>query len=186
MSYRNIPNLLVLRPADANEAVVASKIAFEQKNRPSLVLLTRQSVPVIDRNEYAHFSNIEKGGYIISDCEKPDILIFATGSEVWVALEVKKLLLNDFNVKVVNLCCWELFEEQDLNYKNSVLKCDSKTLLVSIESGTTDGWQKYTGRFGLNIGINTFGESGPGADVAEHFGITPDNIHNKILKKLDL
>ena len=186
MSYRNIPNLLVLRPADANEAVVASKIAFEQKNRPSLVLLTRQSVPVIDRNEYAHFSNIEKGGYIISDCEKPDILIFATGSEVWVALEVKKLLLNDFNVKVVNLCCWELFEEQDLNYKKSVLKCDSKTLLVSIESGTTDGWQKYTGRFGLNIGINTFGESGPGADVAEHFGITPDNIHNKILKKLDL
>ena len=186
MSYRNIPNLLVLRPADANEAVVASKIAFEQKNRPSLVLLTRQSVPVIDRNEYAHFSNIEKGGYIISDCEKPDILIFATGSEVWVALEVKKLLLNNFNVKVVNLCCWELFEEQDLNYKKTVLECDSKTLLVSIESGTTDGWQKYTGRFGLNIGINTFGESGPGADVAAHFGITPDNIYNKILKKLNL
>ena len=76
--------------------------------------------------------------------------------------------------------------DENLNYKKSVLKCDSKTLLVSIESGTTDGWQKYTGRFGLNIGINTFGESGPGADVAEHFGITPDNIHNKILKKLDL
>ena len=185
MSYRNIPNLLVLRPADANEAVIASKIAFEQKERPSLVLLTRQSVPVIDRNEYAHFSNIEKGGYIISDDNNPDVIIFATGSEVWVALEVKRLLSDKYNVKVVNLCCWELFEEQDDSYKESVLKCDSKALHVSIESGITDGWQKFTGRYGLNIGINSFGESGPGADIAEHFGITPNNIYDKIVKKLN-
>ena len=82
-----------------------------------LVLLTRQSVPVIDRNEYAHFSNIEKGGYVISDSDNPDVLIFATGSEVWVALEVKKLLSDKYKVKVVNLCCWELFEEQEKSYK---------------------------------------------------------------------
>ena len=104
---------------------------------------------------------------------------------MWVALEVKKLLSDKYKVKVVNLCCWELFEEQEKSYKKSVLDCTSDTLLVSIESGITDGWQKFTGRFGLNIGINSFGESGPGAEVAEHFGITPDSIFNKIIKKLN-
>ena len=165
--------------------MIASKIAFEQKNRPSLVLLTRQSIPVLDRNRYAHFSNVEKGGYIISDSDNPDVLIFATGSEVWVALEVKEMLSKSHKVKVINLCCWELFEEQEEMYKKSVLDCHSNTLLVSIEAGTTDGWQKFTGRFGLNIGINSFGESGPGAEVAEYFGITPKNIFDKIIKKLD-
>ena len=87
---------------------------------------------MIDRNEYAHFSNIEKGGYVISDSDNPDVLIFATGSEVWVALEVKKLLSDKYKVKVVNLCCWELFEEQEKSYKKSVLDCNSDTLLVSI------------------------------------------------------
>ena len=183
MAYRTIPNLLVLRPGDANEAVVASKIAFEQKNRPSLVLLTRQSLPVLDRDKYPSPCSIEKGAYILLDNESPDILIFATGSEVWVALEVAKLLSN-YKVKIVNLACWELFEEQSSDYKKNVLKSTENTLLVSIEAGITDGWQKYTGRNGLNIGINTFGESAPGTDVAEHFGLTPEKIFNKIINRI--
>ena len=183
MSYRAIPNLLVLRPADANEAVIASKIAFEQTNRPSLVLLTRQGLPVLDRDKYPEPSSIYKGGYIIKDCDTPDIMIIATGSEVWVALEVQEML-SDYNVKVINLACWELFEEQDEKYKMDILRCTNETLIVSIEAGITNGWQKYTGRQGLNIGINTFGESAPGKDVAEHFGLTPKKIHTKIMNRL--
>ena len=185
MSYRAIPNLLILRPADANEAVLASKIAFEQKDRPSFVLLTRQGLPVLDRNKYASYENVYKGGYTISDCDgEPDILIFATGSEVWISLEAKDMLSDKYNVKVVNMFCWELFDEQDDEYKEGVLSSSNQTLLVSVEAGITDGWQKYTGRNGLNIGINTFGESAPGAEVAEHFGITTQNIYNKITERL--
>ena len=182
MAYRAIPNLLVIRPADANEAVAASKIAFEH-NRPSLVLLTRQGLPVLDRNIYPESCSIEKGGYVISDCERPDVMILATGSEVWVALDVKEKLSNQ-NIKVVNLACWELFDEQDINYKNDVLACSDTTLIVSLEAGITDGWQKYTGRNGLNIGINTFGESAPGKDVANHFGLNPEKVYDVIINKL--
>ena len=183
MSYRAIPDLLVIRPADANEAVIASKIAFEYKDRPSLILLTRQGLPVLDRDIYPDPCSIEKGGYIISDCEKPDIMILATGSEVWVALDVKEKLSNQ-NIKVVNLACWELFDEQNINYRNDVLACDESTLIVSIEAGITDGWQKYTGRNGLNIGINTFGESGAGKEVAHHFGLSPEKVCDVIINKL--
>ena len=184
MSYRAIPNLLVLRPADANEAVDACKIAFTQLNRPSLVLLSRQGLPVLDRKKYP--SDLEKGGYVISDSKRNDILIFATGSEVWVALETKEMLKKDgYGVKVVNLGCWELFDEQNDDYKKNVLKANNDTLLVSIEAGITSGWQKYTGRSGLNIGIDSFGESGPGVDVANHFGITVSNLYNRISSKLN-
>ena len=184
MAYRSIPDLLVIRPADANEAVVASKIAFENKNRPSLVLLTRQGLPVLDRNIYPDAHSIEKGGYIMSDCDNPDLMILATGSEVWVALDVQEKL-SDLNIKVVNLACWELFDEQTKDYKDRVLSCTNETLIVSIEAGITNGWQKYTGRYGLNIGIDSFGESAPGKDVASHFGLTPDKVCNTITKKLE-
>ena len=113
-----------------------------------------------------------------------DILIFATGSEVWVALDVKKQL-PDLNIKVVNLGCWKLFEEQDEKYKQDVLSCNDAALLVSLEAGITSGWQKYTGRNGLNIGIDTFGESAPGNDVADHFGLTPDKVKKTIMNKLE-
>lgn len=183
MAYRAIPGLLVLRPADANEAVVCSRIAFENKDRPSLVLLTRQGLPVLNRDIYPDASNVEKGGYIISNCDNPDVMILATGSEVWVALDVKDKL-SDFNVKVVNLACWELFDEQSADYKNKVLGCSNSTLIVSVEAGITSGWQKYTGRNGLNIGIDTFGESAPGKEVADHFGLSPDRVFETIANKL--
>ena len=183
MACRTIPNLLVLRPADANEAVVASKIAFEQKNRPSIILLTRQGLPVLDRNKYADAENFRKGGYIISDCEStPEIIIFSTGSEIWLALDAKKLL-SEFNIRVVNMGCWELFDDQNENYKRSVLGTED-SLLVSIEAGVTHGWERFTGRNGLNIGINTFGESAPGKDVANHFGLTPEKIVTKIQERI--
>ena len=94
------------------------------------------------------------------------------------------MLSEKYNVKVVNMACWELFEEQDESYKKEVLSCNDNTLLVSVEAGITNGWQKYTGRFGLNIGINTYGESAPGKEVAEHFGLTSESIYKKIINKL--
>jgi transketolase len=183
MACRTIPNLLVLRPADANEAVIASRIAFEQKEKPSIILLTRQGLPVLDRNEYASADNFRKGGYIISDCDSnPEIIIFSTGSEVWLALDAKKQL-SEYNVRVVNLGCWELFEEQDEDYKSLILGTED-SFLVSIEAGVTQGWERFTGRNGLNIGINRFGESAPAKDVADHFGLNPDTIVEKIQKRM--
>ena len=184
MSYRAIPNLLVIRPADANEAVVACKIAFEQKDKPSLVLLTRQALPIFDREKYPSSSNVKLGAYIMEDHKSPDIMIFATGSEVSLAIESAELL-TDYNVKIINMPCWELFEQQDEEYKNKVLACENNTLLVSLEAGITAGWEKYTGRNGLNIGIDTFGESAPGKDVADYFGLVPSKVADKIKETIN-
>ena len=184
MACRAIPNLLVLRPGDANEAVVASRIAFEQTNRPALVLLTRQGLPVFDRNKYPSAEEFRKGGYIMQNCKgTPEVVIIATGSEVWVALEAAEKI-SENKVRVVNMGCWELFDEQSLEYRQSVLG-DESALRVSIEAGVTLGWEHYTGLNGLNIGINTFGESAPGGEVADHFGITPEKVADKIQKYIN-
>jgi transketolase len=185
MACRAIPNLLVLRPADANEALVAGKMAFELTDRPALVLLTRQGLPVFDRTVYPPAEEIYKGGYIMSDCKgDPDVVIIATGSELWVALESMELL-KKIKVRVVNLPCWEIFDEQSEDYRQRVLGSPS-ALRVSIEAGITRGWEHYTGLNGLNLGINTFGESAPGKEVASHFGLTPKIVTERILQRLDL
>ena len=184
MACRAIPNLLVLRPGDANDAIVASRIAFEQTNRPALVLLTRQGLPVFDRNKYPSAEEFRKGGYIMQNCEgTPEVVIIATGSEVWVALEAAEKI-SENKVRVVNMGCWELFDEQSLEYRQSVLG-DESALRVSIEAGVTLGWEHYTGINGLNIGIDSFGESAPGGEVADHFGITPEKVVEKIQKRLN-
>ena len=111
----------------------------------------------------------------MSDCDcDPEVIIIATGSELWVALESMKLL-KDIKVRVVNLPCWELFDEQSEDYRQNILGPQS-ALRVSLEAGITTGWEHYTGLDGINIGINTFGESAPGKEVASHFGITPEAV----------
>ena len=185
MASRTIPNLLVLRPCDANEAVVASRIAFEQSELPSLVLLTRQGLPVLDRSVYPSAEEFRKGAYIISDYNQgvPDISIFASGSEVSLALDVKESLKDVFNIRVVNFGCWELFDMQPESYKNNIIH--NSSFKVSIEAGITQGWEKYTGNCKLstlNIGINRFGESAPGKEVADYFGLNVETIKEKIIK----
>ena len=182
MACRAIPNLLVLRPCDANEAVVASKIAFEQKEYPSLVLFSRQGLPVLDREKYPSADEFRKGAYIISDSiGDPDISIFASGSEVPLVLEVKDSLKDKMNIRVVNFGCWELFDMQSEEYKSKILY--NSSFKVSVEAGITQGWQKYTGNRALNIGIDRFGESAPGKDVAKHLGIDASSVKNKILEE---
>ena len=185
MASRTIPNLLVLRPCDANEAVVASRIAFEQSELPSLVLLTRQGLPVLDRAKYPSAEEFRKGAYIISDYGQgeSDISIFASGSEVSLALDVKESLKDSFNIRVVNFGCWELFDMQSEDYRNKIIHDPS--FKVSIEAGITQGWEKYTGNCKLNtlnIGINRFGESAPGKEVADYFGLNVETIKEKIIK----
>jgi transketolase len=141
-------------------------------------------LPVINRDKYSHFNNFVKGGYTISECEgKPDITIFATGSEVSLALEAKRQL-SDFSIRVVNMGCWEIFEEQSSEYRKSVIDLDS--FRVSIEAGITMGWQKYTGDQGLNIGIDRYGESAPGPEVAKHLGLTVESIVKNIKSNVEL
>ena len=182
MACRGIPDLMVFRPADANEVSIAAEIAFGYADKPSIILLTRQKLPVLDRSEYSHYDNSRKGGYIISDCDGlPDVTIIATGSEVSLALEAKKEL-TQHSIRVVNLGCWELFEEQSPDYKNKVL--DDKSFKISIEAGITMGWQKYTGSNGLNIGIDRYGESAPGDVVADHLGMSLNKVVEKIKLKL--
>ena len=155
---------------------------MEQKNRPSIVLLSRQGLPVLDRNIYENETNFRKGGYVISHSDDPDVVIFSSGSEISLSLDVKEKLC-DYSVKVVNMGCWELFEEQPQSYKDRVLN-SGNALLVSIEAGITNGWQKFTGRFGLNFGIDDYGASAPGDQVASHFKLTVEDITAKIKKNL--
>jgi len=183
MACRTIPNLMVFRPADANEASVAAKLAFTYSDLASIILLTRQKLPVIDREKYTHYNAFDKGAYVISeyDNSKPSLSIFASGSEVSLALDVKESLSDEFSIRVVNFGCWELFEMQSEEYKSAIIHDSS--IKVSVEAGITAGWERYTGNDksnSLNIGIDTYGESAPGKKVAEHFGLTVDAISEKI------
>jgi transketolase len=181
-SFRAIPGLTVIRPADANEVAEAWKIAVENKNGPTAIILTRQNVPVIDRARFRPAMGLRKGAYILSDSSpgKPEVILIATGSEVHLALEVhEKLLAEGVKTRVVSMPSWELFEQQPENYRQEVLPPDV-TKRVSIEAGVTLGWHRYVGREGEIIGIDHFGASAPGNILLKEFGFTSINILNRV------
>ncbi|MFO3717176.1 transketolase [Anaerococcus sp. ENR1011] len=179
---RSIPDTIMLRPADANEIRLAWKLALESKEKPVVMALTRQNVGNLAETE--NITDINKGAYVISDSEgSPDAIIIATGSEVELALEAKKLLAeNGKNIRVVSMPSMELFKEQDEAYKEEVLPKEV-TNRISLEMGSTFGWAEWTGTDGLNIGIDTFGLSGKGDEVTAEFGFTPEKIAEKITSK---
>lgn len=177
---RSIPDCIMLRPADANETRLAWKYALESQEKPVVMALTRQNVGNLE--ETKNITDINKGAYIISDCEKtPDLILIATGSEVELALETKALL-KDKNIRVVSMPSMELFREQDEAYKEEILPKEVKNR-VSIEMASTFGWAEWTGTDGLNIGIDTFGLSGKGDEVTEEFGFTAETIVETINNK---
>lgn len=182
-SLRSIPNVQVHRPADANEVAYCWKSAIQNNNGPSLLVLTRQSLPTFERVESNPASDTEKGAYILKkeNSEKPDYILIATGSEVHIALNAAKLLESENNcsVRVVSMPCQEIFEEQDKTYRESVLPPSVKNR-VSVEAGTTYGWHKWIGESGLAIGIDRFGISAPFDQVYDYFGITPEKIAGKV------
>jgi len=175
-ALRAIPNLIVIRPADANETVVAWKFALEYRDGPVALLLTRQGLPVLDQAKYASAANLSKGAYVLLGVDKPDILLLASGSEVSVALcAAEGLEKEGIKTSVVSMPCWELFEKQDQKYKDSVIP-PNVTARVGIEAGIELGWHKYLGDKGIFIGMSSFGASAPAKVCFEKFGITVENV----------
>lgn len=175
---RAIPNMLVMRPGDANEVTEAWKIAIQQTHRPTTMVLTRQPLPTFDRTKYAPASGVAKGGYVLADAPggKPQVILLGTGSEVSLCIDAyEKLKAEGIQARVVSLPCWEIFDEQDAAYKESVLPSDV-TARVSVEMAATTGWERYTGSKGRNIGMHTFGASAPLKDLLKHFGFTVDKV----------
>ena len=176
---RAVPNLLVLRPADANEVAQAWKIAVEQRHRPTLFALTRQAVPVFDRSVTGAVEGVQKGAYVLASFGKktPDIILMGSGSEVTLAYEAGRRLADEgVSVRVVSFPCWELFEEQDEAYRESVLP-KAVHARLSVEAGATLGWERYVGLSGKVIGIDRFGASAPYKVIFEHLGFTVDNVY---------
>jgi transketolase len=175
-ALRAIPNLTVIRPADANETAVAWRVAIENEHGPTALALTRQKLPVYDRTKFASAEGVAKGGYVLADSDKVDVILIATGSEVSVAVEAReKLAAEGVGARVVSLPSWELFEKQPVEYRNEVLP-PSITARVTIEAGITLGWDRYAGPQGRMIGLNRFGASAPYKKLMEEFGFTAANV----------
>lgn len=178
-SLRAIPNLEVIRPSDANEVAVMWKYIMESKNNPVALILSRQNLPVIDRNKYASEQGALKGGYVLADSDGiPDVILLATGSEVHIALEAyEKLKTEHIKARVVSLPNWNLYERQSPEYWESVLPSSVKAR-IAIEAGSTFGWRRFVGLHGNGevLGMRTFGASGKLNNLLEEFGLTSEEI----------
>ncbi len=174
-ALRAIPNLLVFRPADANETAQSWKYILENRNAPAALLLTRQGLPVLDQDKYGSAKNTGKGAYVLVKADKPDVLLLASGSEVSIALcAAEGLAKEGIKAQVISMPCWELFDKQDKKYKDSVIPPNVKAR-VGIEAGVELGWHKYIGDNGIFIGMSSFGASAPAKVCFEKFGITAEN-----------
>ncbi len=177
-SLRAMPNMLVLRPGDANEVVEAYKIILQHTHGPSTLVLTRQAMPTFDRSKYAPAAGVAKGAYVLADAPggKPDVILMGSGSEVSLCVEAgEKLNAAGIKARVVSMPSWELFERQDAAYKESVLPA-SVSARVSVEMASTFGWERYVGLKGKMIGMRSFGASAPLKDLLKKFGIEADKV----------
>jgi transketolase len=184
MALRIIPNLIFIRPADANETTEAWKFILGYKKGPVVIALTRQKLPVIDRNKYSGEAGLQRGGYVLADSGNPDAIVIATGSEVSIALKAfEELASKGKKVRLVSMPSWEMFGMQDEKYRESVLPVNVWRR-VSIEAGITKGWSRYVGDRGISIGIDHFGASAPGDVVMKEFGITAEAVVSAVEKLL--
>ena len=176
-ALRTIPNLAVIRPADANEVAVAWQIAIERKHGPTALIFSRQNVPTFDRSVMASADNVRRGGYILIDSVgTPDVILIATGSEVSLAVKAREeLVKQNIKVRVVSLPSWKLFDAQPRDYRESVLLPGVKARLA-IEAGVAQGWHKYVGDHGKIMSIERFGASAPAGVLAEKFGFTVEAV----------
>ncbi|UCE51873.1 MAG: transketolase [Desulfobacterales bacterium] len=186
-ALRAIPNLTVIRPCDANETAQAWRAALQHQNGPVALALTRQSVPTLNRENFAPAERLHQGAYILSEAgdPKPDIILIASGSEIEVVLEAAdKLKEKNLAVRVVSMPSWELFESQPEEYRRQVLPTDIRTK-IAIEAGSPQGWDRYVGEMGQVIALNHFGASAPYKVLYEQFGITADRIVEKALALIE-
>ena len=177
MNLRQVPNMTVIRPADANETLEAWKIAISNTSGPTTLIFSRQNLPVLDRSVCSAASGAQKGGYILwESAPNPDLILIATGSEVSLTLTAaRKLAENGTKVRVVSLPSWEIFDRQPREYRDSVLP-PAVTARIAVEAGIKLGWEHYVGLQGKIIGMETFGASAPASILYEKFGFTVDKI----------
>jgi len=181
-SFRAMPNMCVIRPADANETTYAWRAAIQNTKGPTMLVLSRQKLPIVDRNRFASAEGVMKGAYILSpeQGKKPAIILISTGSEVQYILEAQKELLNEsIDARVVSMPSWELFRSQEQEYRDQVLP-PQITARLAVEAASPQGWREWVGDEGQIIGISQFGTSAPYEEIYEHYGITVKDIVNRV------
>jgi transketolase len=187
-SLRAVPGLVLLRPADANECVEAWKVIMNLTHEPALLVLTRQDLPTMDRTKYAAASGVAKGAYILADAEdgQPDVLLMASGSEVYLCVNAYETLKAEgIKARVISMPSWDIFEHQPEDYQNTVIPPDVHAR-VYVEQASTFGWDKYTGKTGAKIGMNTFGASAPLKALQSKFGFSPEKVVEAAKAQLSL
>ena len=185
-SFRAMPNMCLIRPADANETIYAWKAAINRKEGPTMLVLTRQKLPIFDRKKYNDAEGTLQGAYIISreQGEEPDVLLIATGSEVQIILEAQKELLKEkIDARIISMPSWEIFRKQPLSYRDKVLLPSCKSRLA-VEAGSTQGWKEWVGDEGDVLGISTFGSSAPSKELFKQYGLTVENVIKKTINLL--
>ncbi len=185
-SFRAMPHMCVIRPADANETAYAWRAALKRQSGPTMLVLTRQKLPVFDGRKVESPEGVLKGAYIISKekKDKPDVILIGTGSEVSLLLDAQnKLADENIDARVVSMPSWELFKEQDEKYRNEVLP-PAITKRLAVETGASFGWCEWVGKEGDVIGVDKFGASAPYKDIFEHYGFTTENVVSRTKKLL--
>ena len=175
---RATPNLVTLRPGDANEVIEAWKVVMQLQQQPALLVLTRQALPTLDRSRYASAAGVARGAYVLADAAsgRPEVLLLGTGSEVSLCVDAYEQLSKEgIRARVVSMPSWDIFERQDKAYRDSVIPPDVKAR-VSVEMASTFGWDRYIGPSGVSIGMHGFGASAPIKALQKHFGFTVENV----------
>jgi transketolase len=187
LGLRSVPNMMVIRPADANETAAAWKIAIEHREGPVALVLTRQKLPILDLSEYPQIpAGVRHGGYVLADardCREPEVVLVATGSEVHVVLHARKQLQSDgVATRVVSLPSWNLFDKEPRAYHDQVFP--SGVPILAVEAGASLGWRPYLGQGVDVIGVDRFGASAPGEVVMREYGFTAENVRQRALQLL--
>jgi transketolase len=185
-ALRAIPNLDVIRPCDANETAVAWQVALETRDRPVALVLTRQSVPTLDRARFAAADGLRRGAYVLAEApdNRPDLILIASGSEVGLVITVRTMLLaRQINTRVVSMPSWELFDAQPEEYRESVLP-HSLYARLAVEAGVSQGWHRYVGERGGVVSVDRFGASAPGEVVMREYGFSAERVCERALALL--
>src|SRR5258707_8017835 len=184
-SFRAIPGLVMLRPADANEVVEAYRYILKLRHQPAALALSRQPLPTLDRNKYASASGVARGAYVLADAPggNPEVILIGSGSEVSLCVDAhEELVAEGIRSRVVSMPSWDIFEQQSREYQDRVL-APGVTARVAVEQASTLGWERYVGRSGRVIGMKTFGASAPLKELQRKFGFEPERI-TQIAKEL--
>jgi transketolase len=185
LSLRGVPDLITIRPADANEVVEAYRLIIELNSKPVCLALSRQPLPIFDRTRYAPATNVSRGAYVLADSENPEVILIGTGSEVSLCVEAHERLKKEgLSSRVVSMPSWELFEAQEQSYRDAVLP-PAVTARVSVEMGSVIGWDRYVGFNGTAIGMHSFGASAPLKDLLVKFGFTVDAVMAAAHEQID-